>query len=188
MSELMFDVGLAAKLKQAVIRNGTDLADIAWLCEGDNLVKVRCLRQGHAGLTVLDHVIDCDANPFVPNGWKVKEHQKGGQFKWDATKVSLWLADGQKNGEWLEGNKLCKELKGKSVYNANLLDYLLANPTLIPEEWKGKYVFFWGTIYRSSSGRLCVRYLYWHGYGWSGYCHWLVLYWRGFNPAVVPAS
>jgi len=38
--------------------------------------------------------------------------------------------------------------------NANVLDYLLAHPELIPEDWKNKYVFFWGTIYRYSSGGL----------------------------------
>ncbi len=69
MGALTFDVGLAAKLKQAVARNGiTDLADIDWLCEGDNIASVRRLRQGHVQLVVNEHVIDCDADPFVPDG------------------------------------------------------------------------------------------------------------------------
>ena len=57
-------------------------------------------------------IIDLDIEPFIPDGWKVEEHQKGGSFKWDASHVSLHLSDKQKNGKWLEleGNKLRKEL------------------------------------------------------------------------------
>ena len=116
--------------------------------------------------TTIEHVIDLDAEPFVPDGWKVEEHQKGGQFKWDASKVALYLSKKQQGGSFIEGNKLREGLKRKRVYNANLLDYLLANPDLIPEGWKGKAVFFWGTIYRNSDGYLCVRYLYWNDDRW----------------------
>lgn len=79
-------------------------------------------------------VIDCDADPYVPDGWKVEEHQKGGQFKWDASQMQLFLAEGQKNGKRIEGNKLRKELASQPVLNANVLDYMLAHPHLIPEE------------------------------------------------------
>lgn len=189
MSELTFDVGLASKLKQAVIRNGiADLADIDWLCEGENLANVRRVRLGHAVVTVPEHLIDCDANPFVPNGWKVEEHQKGGAFKWDASQVTLHLDKGQKNGSYVEGNKLRTLLAGKPVLNANVLDYLLANPHLIPEEWKGKAIFFWGTVYRDSSGDLYVRYLYWSGGGWRWRGDWLGGGWRGDYPAALRAS
>ena len=143
---------------------------------------------GHASITVVDHLIDLDAPRFIPQGWKVEEHKKGGQLTWDATKVSLYLSEGQKNGKRLEGNKLREELKSQPVYNANLLDDLLKNPHLIPEDWKGKYIFFWGTIYRLSDGSLYVRFLYWRGGRWYWRCRWLVLYWYGNDPAVVCAS
>lgn len=40
---------------------------------------------GDAVITVPEHLIDLDANPFIPyDGCKVEEHQKGGQFRWDA--------------------------------------------------------------------------------------------------------
>lgn len=149
------------------------------------LLQVQC---GYASIAVLEHVIDCDASPYVPDGWKVEEHQKGGQFKFDAAQVQLFLAEGQQNGKVLEGNKLRKDLADKLVLNANVLDYLLANPHLIPEEWKGKYVFFWGTVYRSSDGNLCVRYLGWFGGRWRWGGGWLGLDWRGHGPAAVRAS
>ena len=68
------------------------------------------VQRGYAEMKLIKHVIDCDANPFVPDGWKVEEHQKGGQLVWDASKVQLYLSDGQKNGKVIEGNKLRKEL------------------------------------------------------------------------------
>jgi hypothetical protein len=136
-----------------------------------------------------EHVIDCDAEPFVPEGWSVEEHRKGGAFKWNAEGVALHLDKDQKNGKYIEGNKLRKALGGKPVLNANIFDYLLAHPHLIPEEWKGKAVFFWGTIYRDRDGRLCVRYLDWCGDGWYWDARWLGLSWRGgYYPAAVLAS
>ena len=102
--------------------------------------------------------------------------------------MKLYLSKKQKGSSYIEGNKLREELKGQPVYNANLLDYLLKNPYPIPEEWKGKYVFFWGTVYRNSDDRLCVRCLYWSGDRryWSSY--WLDSDWLDSDPAAVPAS
>ena len=131
------------------------------------------------------HIIDCDTDPFIPDGWSVEDHTKGGQLEWNPEKIQLWLSKSQKDGGYIEGNKLRKELKSQSVLNANVLDYLLANPHLIPEEWKGKYVCFWGTIYRSRSGRLIVRYLCWRGGGWDWDYDWLGDVWDDHCPAVV---
>lgn len=127
---------------------------------------------GHAEVKMLERLIDCDADPFLPNSWKVEEHQKGGLFKWDSAQVNLFLSESQRKG--VQGShELRKELAGKPVLNANVLDYLLAHPHLIPEEWKKLFVFFWGTIYRDSVGGLCVRYLCWHGDWWHWDYHWL---------------
>ena len=143
---------------------------------------------------MFEHIIDCDADPFLPNGWKVEEHQKGGQWKFDPKGVEFFLSNSQKGGKVIEGNKLRKELAKKPVFNANVLDYLYANPHLIPEEWKKdeqgntRYIFFWGTIYRDSSGNLYVRFLYWGGGGWDWLCYWLGNDWDDDDPAAVPAS
>lgn len=135
-----------------------------------------------------EHLIDFDAAPFLPDGWKVEEHQKGGAFKWNAAKVKLHLSKNQQGGKIIQGNKLRDELKTQTVFNANVLDYLLANPHLIPEEWKGKYVFFWGTVYSHSSGSLCVRCLYWRDGGWRWSFRWLCRGWYGRRPAALSAS
>lgn len=143
-----------------------------------------------AGLSevVQRNVIDCDADPFLAQGWMVEKHTKGGRFQWDVSKVELWLANGQKNDTLIQGNKLRKELAKKSNFNANVLDYLLANSHLIPEEWKGKKVFFWGTVYRDPLGNQCVRYLYWSGGRWRSHYNGPNCYWDDNNPAALRAS
>ncbi|MEX0918720.1 MAG: hypothetical protein WDZ85_02015 [Candidatus Paceibacterota bacterium] len=190
MSDITLDVGLAYKLKQALSRNSIpDVADLDWLATGDNIAKMRRVRLGHAEITDPEHVIDCDdADPFILNNWKFEEHRKGGAFKWNAADVALHLDKGQQNGKWIEGNKLRKELADKTVLNANVLDYLLAHPHLIPEEWKGKMVFFWGTIYRDRFGDLYVRYLHWLGDRWRWNTGWLGDVWYDYNPAAISAG
>ena len=132
-------------------------------------------------------IIDCDKDPFCPKDWIVEEHKKGGKLEWNPKNISLYLSENQKK-DWIKGNELREELKGKPVLNANVLDYLLAHPELIPEEWKGKYVFFWGTIYRDSDGSLNVRYLGWNGERWNWSFNWLDNVWYDVCPAAVSAG
>ncbi len=152
------------------------------------LGKVHDVLLGYAEITYPEHLINCDTDPFIPNGWSVEEHPKGGVWKWNPTKVSLYLDDNQKTGKYIGGNNLRKRLAGKSVLNANVLDYLLKNPHLIPEEWKGKCIFFWGTVYRYSDVNLCVRYLCWGGGGWYWFYCWLGINWSDDYPAAVSAQ
>jgi len=190
MRDLTLSVGLARKLEIAFKRNGWALSEVDKLCEGNALADVRRVLLGDASITVVEHVIDCDAQPFVPDGWSVEEHQKGGAYKWDkdAQKNALYLSKGQAGGKCIGGNKLRRELASQPVLNANAFDYLLANPHLIPEEWKDKCVFFWGTVYRRRDGRLCVRCLYWLGGGWIWGSSWLDRGFDGGGPAAVRAS
>ncbi|MBI3074608.1 MAG: hypothetical protein HYY92_00090 [Parcubacteria group bacterium] len=133
--------------------------------------------------------INCDTAPYIPDGWSVEAHHKDGQFVWNPNAVELYLADEQKEGRII-GTELRKKLQDKPVLNANVLDYLLKpkNQHLIPEEWKGKAVFFWGTVYRYSDGNLCVRYLYWSVGGWFWSLYWLEHDWNAHDPAALRAS
>lgn len=193
MSELMLDVGQANELKLAFRRAGWTSADIKKLCEGDLAAKLLPAIKGSAQIVTVKHVIDCDANPYVPDGWKVESHKKGGQLEWDQDKIQLYLSEGQKLGKYVNGNQLRyvngnqlrKELENQPVLNANVLDWLLEHQELIPEEWKGKYIFFWGTIYRDSDGGLCVRCLCFGGGSWGWACGWLGAGFRSCGPVAV---
>ena len=145
---------------------------------------VKRFLRGDTEVMIKNHIINCDIDPYLPDGWEIEEHIKGGEFHWNLDNVKLHLCDEQEQG-FIEGNKLRKKLKTQPILNACVLDYLLANPQLIPEEWKGKYVFFWGTIYRHSDGDLYVRYLCWLGDRWGWNDDWLDGYWDDNNPAVV---
>ena len=119
------------------------------------------------------HFIDCDAAPLAsrnwscsPRNWSVEDHIPGGQYEWEPKAISFYLSVKQRQDEGIEGVELRTELADKSVLNANVLDYLLAHPDLIPESWKWKSVFFWGTIYRTPDDILMVRCLFWCGQKW----------------------
>jgi len=136
------------------------------------------------------HLIDLSADPVIPRGWTVEEHRRpvgkeNTYFVWDASKVKLHLDPSQKDGKTIEGNTLRTNLADQPVLNTNVLDYLIANPHLIPEDWKGKAIFFWGTIYRGSSGKLYVRFLYWNDGMWNWLNYWLGDDWVAGNSVVM---
>jgi hypothetical protein len=152
------------------------------------------------------HLLNLDANPFVPEGWRgvakdghkkmgkdVPLERRGDDLYLNGKKIVFRLSEQQKGG-YIKGEELRKELQDKVVLNANVLDYLLAHPDLIPESWKKdergntRFIYFWGTIYRDSSGSLYVRYLCWDGDCWDWDCHWLGLGWLSNEPAAVLAS
>lgn len=185
-NDLMLDVSQAAELKMAFRRNGYNNSQIKILSEGDLLGKVLQVITGQAEIKMIEHFIDCDAGPFIPDGWIVEEHKKGGLWKWNP-RIPLYLSKKQKKGS-IGGHDLLKELSDKPILNANVLDYLLAHPELIPEEWKGKAIFFWGTIYRDSDGHLRVRCLLWDGSRWDWHYFWLDNDFGSDNPAALASG
>lgn len=145
------------------------------------------LRKMIAGLKVdraAKHIIDCNVNPFVPDKVKVKKHRKGGMFEWTPDNIRLCFASEQKNSD-TDSPDLRKELTNQYVLNANVLDYLLANQHLIPEEWANKYVFFLGTIYQYRHGGLCVRYLRWYINSWTSNTYPLNHKWDDEDPVIM---
>ena len=90
----------------------------------------------------------------------------------------------QKKGS-IEGNDLRKEIVSPLVLNANVLDWLLDHPELIPEEWKDFYIFFWGTIYRYSEDSFSVRYLCWSNSKWCWFLGWSGRGFESKHPAMI---
>ncbi len=133
-------------------------------------------------------IADLDADPRCPVGWKVESHKKGGMLDVAKAKIGLYLSPNPRRNDRIELNKLCEELKNKKVLNANLLDWYMANPSFIPEEWKAEQVFFLGTMYCDSDGDACVRHLYWIDGRWDWSYRWLVVGWNSNHPVVVLES
>lgn len=170
----------------------------------ENLPSHLAVEKGTHEIKAIEHTLDCGGSPYTPNGWSVEKHQgngivhlekkSDGQLYVNGKKVILFLSKKQTKGRTVIGNELREEVSKKEILNANILDYLLAHPELIPEDWKKdekgntRYIFFWGTIYRYSGGDLCVRCLYWGDGAWNWGHGWLGLGFNGGRPACVLAS
>lgn len=190
MSELMLGVGTAHELEITLRKADWEINDVTKMAQNAELCRqIRAVLRGHAKIETVTHLIDSDAAPMIPNGWKVEEHKKGGQLTFDVSKVGLYISTRQtEDDKWIGGNDLRKELADKPVLNANVLDYMLAHPELILDVWKGKHLFFWGTIYRDSGDNLCVRYLCFLDGRWLWDYYWLGNRWDSSSPAAVSAS
>lgn len=165
----LYSIGAMNQLGDALEKVGFTPDEVTKLKQFAELGKIRDLLAGLATISYPEHLIDCDAAPFVPDDWSVEEHKRGGMFKFDSARTVLYLSKRHKTG-YIDGHDLREELADKPVMNANVLDYLLAHPELIPESWKGKTIFFWGTIYRRPHRNLYVRCLNWDDSGWLWSC------------------
>jgi len=189
-NEFVFGVGSAEKIQGALRRNekvlnGTEAQILEWLAAENNVSLLSHVVTGRSEIKPVDYLVDLDAAPFIPEGWTVKEHHQGGLFKYSTMRrVEIYLSKKQKKGV-ISGHDLRQELKDQPVCNANLLDFYLAHPELIPADWKGKAVFFWGTIYYHSDGNLYVRCLGWNGGRWCWDYFWIAYTWDGYSPAAV---
>lgn len=139
----------------------------------------------------IEHSIDHDKSPELPyDGANIEEHRgvgiskierNGDDLYLDGKKITLYLAEEQKkNRGRIVGDELFLKLASLPVLDANVLDYLLKYPKLIPESWKiddqGRplYIFFWGTIFSTSDDRtLHVRHLSWKDGEWQSNYSWL---------------
>lgn len=158
----------------------------------DNLI--RFINNGCRLQIIGNHEVDTSCTPAFPfPGATIESHAKSGKMILDFSKLNFYLTEKQKNGS-INGHELKKKQNNKKVLNACVLDYLLENPNLIPEDWKKdangniRFVYFWGTIFRSSRGVLYVRCLYFRGGKWQAFCSWLDCGFDGNDPAVVSAS
>lgn len=193
-NELKLGVGLAHQVEITARKADWDTEDFVRLSQNEALMRdVRAVLRGDAEIKMVSHRIDCSVQPMIPVGWKVRPEDQiasrfQGELLWSPDKVRLHLDPGQSGDGRIEGEELKAKLAGVPVLPANVLDYLLAHKTLIPPEWKGKAVFFWGTAYRYSDSRACVRCLRWDSQGWYWYGYWLDDDWCGSDPSAILAG
>lgn len=160
--------------------------DLKKLTISKNLQDIKDVLNDKAEILKMD-LVDLDADPFIPPGWSLKEHKRGGLLKYNSKKIIPFLTKGQKENTCVFGYNLKTELKDESIIllNANLLDYLLLHPELIPEEFKKYFLFFWGTIYRNEVNKPCIRHLAWSAGEWYGDYMLLSSNYYNASPAAV---
>lgn len=142
-------------------------------------------------VVIREHIVPA-GDPLVPEGWTVKCHRDdyagndyyprnltrtGDDLFFRGRKIELFLCQGQGSGKtsWdrMDYCSVERQLADKDTLPANVLDYLLANPDVIPDSWRvdekgqGRSICFWGTQYSAEDGLSCVRTLYWDGSKWT---------------------
>ena len=150
------DLGLIHELVITGRKIGVDRAFYASLAHDQNLfVKVAQLTKDYL-------TIDCDAKPFPQYKFlTIEKHIGYGKLIWDASKIKLYILRSHSEGNNLD-LAVEKEIEEKPILNATVMCWLLQHPDLIPAEWKGKSVVFWGTIFLEEDGRRYVMCLYWN--------------------------
>ena len=155
----MYSIGLMNQLGDALERAFFPPYMVTKLKNFPDLKSIKELLSGRMKL-VDRHVIDCDADPWVPDGWSVEQHIKGGMFEWDPVRVALRFSDRKKYGEAIGEDELHRLLADKLVLNENVRQYLQVRKGIIPQDCDDKILLFPGTIYRSSDGRRFIATLF----------------------------
>lgn len=177
------------------------LNDIKKFASGDTAKTLLPAVRGTGVNQIMKHLVDL-AGDLIPKewkkqgGWKIEKRVGDGTLELDPSKLVLHFSPNQKDNKFIEGKRLRKELEKNMVpvLNACVLDYLIAHPEIIPEEWKvdekgnTRYIYFWGTVYRRWHGYLCVRCLCWEDGVWLWRYHGLDRGWRVQSPAAILES
>ena len=138
-------------LSEALTEAGLESKDLVSLSKQD-LSMLKLFAQGRAKIIIPEHVIDGDIAPEISMARSsILENKKIGKFIFDPSKILLYEAKAS------SGPELRDELKDKCVLPASVLDYLLDHQEIIPEEWKERDIYFWGTIFVDRDGQFYVR-------------------------------
>ncbi|MDP3962679.1 MAG: hypothetical protein Q8Q03_02325 [bacterium] len=113
----------------------------------------------------LDPIIRVDRSirPSYPDWMKEVMHPElgVGPAEYDISAVEQWLHDGQKNGKYIEGNKIYNHLKKTDTLKdclglRDLEEIQKKGIAFFWKHFKGKAVFGWAGIVRRSDGSLGV--------------------------------
>lgn len=127
---------------------------------------------------------------FIGKGWSIVEQDERSLAitELDPAKISLVSMLNECEMR-VQGEEKLRRLKasGHIRLDAKVFLAFWENKDRIPESWKGKYVYFDGTVLQSPDGRRCILYLYWSGVEWSWCYCWLEDDWNAVNPSAVLA-
>lgn len=165
----LYSIGAMDQLSDALEKSGFSRDDVTKLKQFDNLKGIRDILYGWAEIKYPDHLIDLGADPFIPEGFSIEEHQKGGLWKWDP-QFLVRLAKEQSRRGFKEKDWRLQLLDDDNL-NVNVLSYLLKHQEIIPEEMEYG-VTFWKTIYRDRGGNICVCSLGRDSSGWVRLYSW----------------
>ena len=192
--EFKLGVGQAHEFEIAARLAGWTNAEFARMTQdAKKLKQVLAVIRGTAEIKSITHLIDLNADPFIPCGLTIRREDQlkevtCGQLAFSADTLALFLTKTQMVRA-VSGHDILKEIEGQPALNANALDFLLEHQELIPKELKGMKIFFWGTIFYSNQAEVrVVRYLYWNGLCWNAGAGTLEAAFNSNMPTAIIAS
>ena len=129
---------------------------------------------------------------FIGRGWSIIEQNERSLAitEVELAKVSLvTMLKNYDNGR-VHGEEKLHRLKasGHIRLDAKIFQTFWENKDRIPEIWRGKCVYFDGTVLQSPSGCRYVLYLDWRGDEWDWHYYWLESDWGDSSPSAVLAE
>lgn len=125
----------------------------------------------------------CPFNPaefigkeFIGKEWSIIEQDERSFTLTEVNINKICLVTMLNDGETrVQGNEKLRRLRvaGYICLDAKVFLSFWENKERIPDSWKGKFVYFDGTVLQSPDGRRCVLYLYWCGSRWFWFYRWL---------------
>ena len=206
---VVLEPGITQKLQFGINRNKGTYADVEWLSTGKNFSLIALLARGEAELVlktkpapepeqVIDSIIRVNRSirPSYPDWMKEVIHpelEAVGPSEYDGAKLEQWLHDGQKDGKWIEGNKIYAHLKKTDTLKTclglrDLEEIQKKGIANFRKHFAGKAVFGWASVVRNRLGSLRVPYLFERGGKVVLYWHWLDDSWGRSHPALCHAS
>ena len=146
----------------------------------------------------IDRSTPFDLTSFFSDRWTIEEQDERAIALTEIDLTSVMFDSTLEKGEInIKGEEKLKRLKEKTNrirLDAKVFQTLWENQIFIPEKWKeqtsGKitYIFFDGTVLRSSYCNRFVLCLYWLNGKWCWSYYWLSRYWNASYPSAVLAS
>ncbi len=176
-SKFKFDVALATELKQAARKAGATLSDIKQLARADVLAEILPALRGWARVVAHQEFVNGEEIRYVIDSgmdFNVRYHNFLGDIKLERRGDGLVL-----NGKRIllcqdpeqsqhpkpsreELYKLLRKRYGERLLSSSVQIYLFNHPELVPNSFKEKDIFFWGTLgSRTHSNTLYVPWSRW---------------------------
>lgn len=140
--------------------------------------------------------VDRSVRPSYPDWVKTVMHpdlEPTGPAEYDITTVKQWLHDGQKDGKWIEGNKIHTHLKETDTLKTclglrDLEEIQKKGIVFFRKHFQSKAVFAWKSVVLSRVGDLLVPCLCEGGVEVVMFWSWLGNDWNDDDPALRFAS
>ena len=109
---------------------------------------------------------------LIAKGWTIESDRENLPADWNPKSVKI-ISPLKKGGSVITGEESIKRLSKEPLLGARGFWHYWNNQADIPEEWKGKYVFFDALVLRNPSGNRYSLSLYWDYGRWHWRDYWL---------------